>query len=298
MTDQMSLSRRQVLAASSLLLMSGACSGASAPSGKIKKVGIQTYTLREAFGEDFVGTFQMIKDTGYDYVELNGRNLSEHSPQQLREILDSVGLPAPAMHMDYDTIENHTGKLADVMQVLGCKYVVLPWLDEGQRSLDDYKRHADMLNRSGEILGKSGLRLAYHNHQFEFFDLGDGVNGMDILLNETAPEYVDFELDFFWSELASVDIPQLFRQHPGRFKLCHIKDLAGDREAWVKSNDYGQIVSTLMKNVGEGTLPFETYFALNEISGMEYFIAEHDNPPKPFQTSIETSLNTIRAMRF
>lgn len=267
-------------------------------SNQIEKIGIQTYTLRDAMGEDARATFQMIKDVGFDYVELNGRDFSTVSPKALRDMLDDIGLPSPTTHLDYDSLANRTSEVADTAAALGCEYVVLPWLTEDQRGLDDYKAHAEILNRAAEALKASGINVAYHNHQFEFFDLGGGQTGMNILLSETDSDLVSFELDMFWAALAGADIVGLFKANPGRFKLCHIKDLSGDASPWRTSVDFGSIISTLMVNVGEGDLPFESYFAANDVSGMKYFIAEHDNPPTPYRQSIETSYNAIRNMRF
>ena len=267
-------------------------------SNQIEKIGIQTYTLRDAMGEDARATFQMIKDVGFDYVELNGRDFSTVSPKALRDMLDDIGLPSPTTHLDYDSLANRTSEVADTAAALGCEYVVLPWLTEDQRGLDDYKAHAELLNRAAEALKASGINVAYHNHQFEFFDLGGGQTGMNILLSETDSDLVSFELDMFWAALAGTDIVGLFKANPGRFKLCHIKDLSGDASPWRTSVDFGSIISTLMVNVGQGDLPFESYFAANDVSGMKYFIAEHDNPPKPYRQSIETSYKAIRNMRF
>jgi sugar phosphate isomerase/epimerase len=296
----MTFSRRQLIGgAGALFLLNGCKTAHEQPApNRIDKIGIQTYTLREAMGKDDIATFQMIKDVGYDYVELNRRDFSSRPPAELRRILDRIGLPSPITHVDYDSLANRTSELADTAATLGCEYVVLPWIDDDQRASDDYKAHAEMLNKAGEQLAASGIRVAYHNHQFEFFDLGGGQNGMDILLTETEASLVDFELDLFWAALAGSDIVSLFNQHTGRFKLCHIKDLAGDASPWTASVDFAKIVDALMVNVGEGQLPFETYFAANDVSGMKYFIAEHDNPPKPFRASIETSYNNIRNMRF
>lgn len=295
------LDRRQFLTASSALLLAGACQPvavAPAPRGQISKVGLQTYSLRKALAEDFVGTFQMIKDVGYDFVELNGRNFADRTPAELRQILDGVGLPAPATHVDYDSLSDTPAKLAETVATLGCDYAVLPWLGDDQRGLDDYKRHAAMMNNSAEVLNAADVKLAYHNHHFEFFDLGDGQTGLDILLAETDPARVAFEIDFFWAALAGVDIPKLFKTHPGRFKLCHIKDMSGDPAPYANSLDFETTIADLMVNVGEGTLPFETYFAENAVSGLEYFIAEHDNPPQPFRQSIQTSYDAVKALRF
>lgn len=298
----MTLSRRNFLTASSALMTLGACSsggGVAAPSQRqIEQIGIQTYTLRDAIAEDFVGTFQMIKDVGYDYVELNGRNIQDRSPAELRSMLDDIGLPAPITHLDYDSLANRPDEVAAVCNVLGCEYAILPWVGDDQRGRDDYKRHAAMLNRAGEAMRSAGVMVGYHNHQFEFFDLGEGETGMNILLTETDPDLVTFELDLFWAALTGTDIPALFNAHPGRFKMCHVKDLAGHASGWRTSLDFPGIVQALMVNVGEGDLPFETYFAENDVSGMQYFIAEHDNPPKPYRDSIQTSYDAMKAMRF
>ncbi|MEL7110418.1 MAG: sugar phosphate isomerase/epimerase [Pseudomonadota bacterium] len=298
----MRLNRRHFLGTSGALMLLGACnsngSSAAAQKSQIDKIGIQTYSLREAMGEDFVGTLQMIKDVGYDYVELNGRDFSTITPSELRAILDDIGLPSPITHADYDSLANRPEQVVETAQALGCGTVVLPWINDDQRGLDQYKMHAEMLNNAGAVLNAAGIRVGYHNHQFEFFDLGDGQTGMEILLSETDPALVDFELDLFWAELTGTDIVALFEKHPGRFKMCHIKDLKGDASNWRNSLDFGSIVSTLMANVGEGELPFESYFAANDVSGMEYFIVEHDNPPRPFRQSIETSFNSVKAMRF
>ena len=296
------INRRDFLGASGAVLCLAGCNrdspSVAAGGRQLEKIGIQTYTLREALGEDFVGTMRMIKEVGYDYVELNGRNFIDRPPAELRTVLDDLGLTAPISHVDYDSLANRPGEIAAVAGTVGFEYAILPWIGDDQRGIDDYKRHAEMLNRAADTLAPDGVKVGYHNHQFEFFDLGDGQTGMDILLAETDPALVTFELDLFWAALAGTDIPALFRAHPGRFKMCHVKDLAGDASAWRTSVDFSTIVQTLMVNVGEGSLPFETYFAENETSGMQYFIAEHDNPPKPFRQSIQTSHDAMRAMRF
>ncbi|MEO1554212.1 MAG: sugar phosphate isomerase/epimerase [Pseudomonadota bacterium] len=298
----MILDRRGFIGVSGAALLLSACKAnapnASLGKSRLEKIGLQTYTLREALVDDFVGTLKMVKAVGYDYVELNGRDFADRSPQDLRTILDDVGLPSPISHVDYDSLANRPEHLAEVANVLGLDYVVLPWIGDDQRGRDDYKRHAEMLNKAADRLRPAGVGVGYHNHQFEFFDLGAGETGMEILLSETDPAGVTFELDLFWAALAGVDIPALFRRHPGRFKMCHVKDLSGDSEPWRTSLEFPEIVQKLMVNVGEGQLPFETYFAENSVSGLEYFIAEHDNPPKPFRQSIQTSHDAMRALRF
>ncbi len=296
----MKLNRRHFLGASGAAALLSGCGASQTAASKrqIEQVGIQTYSLRAAMEEDFVGTFQMIKDVGYDYVELNRRNFVDRPPAELRALLDDIGLPAPITHLDYEMIATRTAEVGDIAAELGCEHVILPWLTDDQRGLDAYKTHAEMLNRAGEALKPYGVTVGYHNHQFEFFDLAEGRSGMSILLNETDPDFVTFELDLFWAALTGADVVGLFEAHPGRFRYCHVKDLTGDASAYKNSLEFETIVANHMANVGEGDLPFETYFAAADIAGLEYFIAEHDNPPQPYRQSIETSYNTIKAMRF
>lgn len=297
----MTLNRRHFLGGTGAALLIGACESfprATPAQRQIEQIGIQTYTLRAAMDDDFVGTFQMIKDIGYDYVELNRRNLADRTPAELRSLLDDIGLPAPVIHLDYDMFATGATQIGDIAGELGCGHAILPWLTDEQRSLDAYQTHAEMLNRAGEVLKPYGVTAGYHNHQFEFFDLGEGQTGMGILLGETDPDLVAFELDLFWAALTGSDIVGLFEKHPGRFKYCHVKDLKGDASAYRTSVDFGAIVSAHMANVGDGDLPFESYFAAADVAGLEYFIVEHDNPPQPYRGSMETSYNAVKAMRF
>ena len=292
-------SRRLFMGASAAAVGLTACGGGTkVATSKIDKVGIQTYTLREIFEPDPVGTLTMIKEVGYDYVELNGRNFAKTSVEDLAVMVKDTGLYSPATHISYDNAVNMPEATAKACQTLGCKFAIVPWVDEAQRKKEDWVRHAKAFDEAGKIMRENGVRLAYHNHQFEFDDLGGGETAMNILIEQTSPENLDFELDLFWAALASSDVEGLFKKGQGRFKLCHIKDMKGNPKAFVESRDYADIVKNIMVNVGEGELPFESYFALNDISGLEYFITEHDNPAKPFRNSIKTSHDAVRAMRF
>jgi len=293
-------SRRSFLAVSSAgtVMLATGCKATSLPAqNKISEVGLQTYTLRESFTQDPMATLKMIKEVGYDYVELNRRNFDQVPARKLKDMLDEVNLPSPASHISLDMIQGDLSELMQTAKTLDVEYLIVPWINDDARRLENWMSHAKLMNSAGEKLRDNGLKLAYHNHQFEFVDLGGGTTAMDILLNETAPENLCFQLDMFWAYLGDVDIPALFRKNPNRFKLCHIKDMTSDKLKY-QNADYGDISKNIMVNVGEGILPFESYFALNEISGMEYFITEHDNPSTPYRNAISTSYDAVKAMRF
>ena len=296
-------SRRLFMGGAAASLGLAACGGNGAAGTKVgqrklETIGLQTYTLREIFEPDPVGTLKMIKELGYDYVELNGRNFAERSTKDLMAMVQDAGLYAPATHYSYEPLRDDFAQMTKDAQELGVDYMIVPWLGEELRSVEGYKSVAAVFNERGKQAQGEGYKLAYHNHQFEFFDLGGGVTGMDILLNETDPNIVDFELDLFWAALELNDVPAFLRKHPGRFKLCHVKDMKGSPAAWKNSVDFDGIKADLMVNVGEGDLPFEEYFALNDVSGLEYFVLEHDEPPKPYRASMKQSIDAARAMRF
>jgi len=303
----MLLSRRNMLAASAGAAALAACgktadtskSASGATGNSISKVGIQTYTLREAMGKDFLGTLKMIKDVGYDYVELNERNYAERTPQQLKDALDEVGLPCPASHMGIDTIRrNFAGGMSAAKQ-LGLEYVFVPYIAENERSLEDWKAHASLLNGAGEVMRNEGVKLGYHNHQFEFEDLGGGTTAMQVLMENTDPENVCFELDLYWTVLAQLKPTDVIAKYPGRFRACHIKDMTGGAAAAAAAGaSYDELTRDYMVDVGQGEIDFEPIFAMNDVSGMEYFIAEHDFPKAPYRNAIQNSLDAIRAMRF
>ncbi len=273
--------------------------GGKTAGNMIRKVGIQTYTLREAMDVDFSGTLKMIKDAGYDYVELNERNYADRTPAELNTALDLAGLPSPVTHMSIETIRNDLASGILAAKTLGIEIAFVPYIAEEERGLEHWKAHARTLNSAGRVMRDEGVKLGYHNHQFEFDDLGGGTTAMQVLMDNTDPDLVCFELDIYWAVLGKVDPVELIRRYSGRFKACHVKDMSGDPWAAIaKDASYPELIRDYMVNVGEGDIDFERIFALNDISGMEYFIAEHDQPKAPYNKAITTSLNNIRAMRF
>jgi sugar phosphate isomerase/epimerase len=295
------LSRRFVLGAGAAAVGISAC--ATSPvmnigSRQLKTLGLQTYTLREIFEPDPVGTLAMLKDLGYDYVELNERNFADRTTEDLHKMITDAGLYSPGSHYDVNNVKDDFAGAVRAAKALDLDYLVMPWIGDEYRSVEGYTMLAKTFNERGRQAREEGFRLAYHNHQFEFDDLGGGQTGYDILLSQTDPDIFEFQLDLFWAYLAQQDIPALMRANPGRFKMCHIKDMKGDPALYRNSRDYDAIGKEIMVNVGEGDIPFEDYFALNDVSGMEYFVIEHDSPPAPYRASMKQSIDDVRAMRF
>jgi sugar phosphate isomerase/epimerase len=126
----------------------------------------------------------------------------------------------------------------------------------------------------------AGMKLAYHNHDFEFTPT-DGISGFDILMKETDPKLVNFELDIFWAVKANHDPLQLFKEHPGRFVMWHVKDM-------------DKTEKRSFTEVGNGIIDFHPIFKQAKQSGMKYFFVEQDQcPGSPFD-SIAASINYLQ----
>ena len=301
-------SRRAVLGGGTAALLLAACGGdegakqAMAEEVSFKRqagqpeVGIQTYTIREAMEEDTGAAIQMLKDVGYDFVETNDRDFTRVSMEELVAALRAADMPVAATHIGFEAFRDDPQLAADQAKQLGAKYAILSWTPEEYRSTAGYTEMAGMLEAAGRVMQQNGLRFAYHNHHFEFWEIDGPRNGQEIYLEETDPALVDFELDLFWAALGKQDVPALFRRYPGRFKLCHIKDMvtANMTDAAANGTDFDLIHKDLMVNVGEGDLPFAEWLAMSDVSGMEYLITEHDAPPAPLRDSVAMSLKTVR----
>jgi sugar phosphate isomerase/epimerase len=124
---------------------------------------------------------------------------------------------------------------------------------------------AENLNRAGQAARARGLRVGYHNHDFELAPIAGAVP-YDLLLAETDPELVSFEMDFFWMTRGRADPLAYFERHPGRFHLCHVKDM--DRR--------GEMV-----DVGAGRIDFRRILQRRKAAGLRHFYVEHDQPRDP-----------------
>jgi sugar phosphate isomerase/epimerase len=267
----LSISRREMLGSSAALGLSTlfAPSILLAATGTDQRVpGIQLYTVRASMATDVPGTLRAIAGIGYREVEFAG--YGDHSSRQIRRLLDELDLQSPSSHMDARQLRDDSHPLLETAAEVGHDYVTVAWLNpEDRQTVDDYKGWADTFNRIGELCRENGLRLAYHNHDFEFMSLGGQVP-FDILLDETDPALVDFELDFFWVRNAGQDIVQILSKAPERFTMAHIKDM----------NEQGD-----MADVGSGVIDFGDILGNEAASGLRHFFVEHDQPADPFKSA-------------
>ena len=288
-------SRRDFLA-SAALLSAGVLVAPSLLAAPTKKyIGLQLYTVRAAMEKDPAGTLAQLAKIGYNSVEgatyTGSQKFYGMTPKEFATLLKQNGMIMPSSHYRLGEEQNNGAPVLGTMlhdwdravddaAAVGAKYMVCAYLSQPERgNLDHYKYIADQLNKAGERCHKAGLQLCYHNHDFEF-TAQDGKLPYDILL-ATDPKLVQMELDLYWATKAGRDPLELFKQHPGRFPLWHVKDMAKTPERF-------------FTEVGNGSIDFKKIFAQAKLAGLQYFFVEQDmTPGSPFD-SVTQSMAYIR----
>lgn len=235
--------------------------------------GLALYTVRDDMGTDAKSTLKAVADAGYKNIEAasyaDGK-FYNMTPTDFKAYLAEVGLNPVSTHQGSVTLENADQMMADV-KAAGFEYFVVPVPPMGMFTFNMEDRTmgmkgtaqelADILDTLGEKASNAGLKLLYHNHDFEFKKGDDDVVMIDYLLENCNPDNVNFQMDLYWVTKAGADPVAYFEKYPGRFKLWHVKDM----------DDQGRFAP-----VGEGTIDFGRILENKELSGMEYYMVEQD----------------------
>src|SRR6266513_3191512 len=237
-----------------------------------KPVGIQLYTVKEEIGRDPAGTLKQLRRIGFGEVETAG--FGQLSAGQFRRLLDDAGLACPSAHLQFDTAKLDSA-FADA-HALGAKYAASGSLralatDPGSpagvpqtgMSADEAKRTAELANRIGEQAVRAGLQYVYHNHDFEFVAERGASVGYDLLLRETDPRLVQFEIDCGWMIFAGRDPVDYFGKYPNRFPMIHVKDFLRDSEP-----AGAKLGAMHGAELGHGVVDYGPIFAAAEKAGL------------------------------
>ncbi|PRY15506.1 sugar phosphate isomerase/epimerase [Pontibacter ummariensis] len=256
-----------------------------------EELGIQLYTLREQIGQEGIeSVIAKVADAGYKKVETYGYSKENGfwglSPQQFSELLKKHNLTSPSGHYGFDQIiaggnDEILTSYIDAAKAIGQTYITVPYLGDNLRqSPEDYRKVAQAINQAAKRVNEEGLKLAYHNHDFEFQNY-DSTTGYQILLEETDPELVKMELDLYWAYRAGKDPVVLMQENPGRFVMWHVKDM--------DKND-----PKLNTEIGSGSIDYKSLFE-KAAADVEHIYVEQENfAPNmdPYQ-SIRQSQNYV-----
>lgn len=256
-------------------------------------LGLQLYTVRDEI-KNLENALKQIAVAGYTNIEMfgyNNRQFFGKTVQQMADLLKQNNLKTNSGH--YGLADMLHAKeynwdswkyLLEDAKTLGQQYITIPYLDDKHRTADDFKRVAERLNKGGELSKAAGLTTAYHNHNFEFVKEGD-TTMYEILLNNTDPKFVKFEMDLYWVAYADQNPVDWFKKYPGRFPMWHIKDM----EAATVAAPKGQTCP-----VGEGIINWKEIFAAKKIAGLEYTFVEQEQYRKPVFDCIKISADYMK----
>lgn len=233
------------------------------------KAGLQLYSLREQLPKDPKGVIAKIAEAGYKEVETYGYG-KEHgffglSAADFSKVLKANGLTTPSGHYNVDSLfDGKFGELDEAIEaahITGQQYVTIPYLNEKYRkTAADLKAVAAKVNLAIERAKKAGLKVAYHNHNFEFENIG-GTSLYETLAKETT---VTLEMDLYWAVRSNQDPVKWFEKYPGRFHMVHVKDM-------------DKTQPELNTEVGKGSIDFKRIFAKAKLAGIKHYIVEQEN---------------------
>ena len=253
-------------------------------------VGLQLYTVRQQLDKDFAGTLHKVAAIGYKEVQISG--FHNQPIPHIKQLLDADGLKTSAGHFGYDALKSNLSQVTDQAHTLGMSYVVLSSVPDSYRgSIDGYKRAADFFNKTGEGCRKAGFHFGYHNHNRDFEKFGN-VIAFDLMLQNTDPASVCFEMDCFWVERAGYDPVAYMNKYPGRFPVLHIKD---ERKHYPPTVS-GHTPSEAFAPVGKGIIDWKRIFKAARRGGLKRYYVEQDQTELPVFEAIKFSYDYLHKL--
>ena len=253
-------------------------------------VGLQLYSLRDEFKKDVPGTLDKVRSFGIKYVETAGTY--GVAPAKFRELLDARGLKAISGHFPYEKCRDNIEEVAAEAKVLGLEYVGCAWIPHKDPFDEKTCRDAAaVFNHAGEALAKHGIKFFYHTHGYEFLPYGDGTL-FDLLMAETKPEFVRFQMDVFWVVLPGQDPVKLFEKYGSRFELMHLKDMkSGTPKDFTGHSDVTNDVP-----LGAGVIDLPEVLKAAKKSGVKWYFLEDESPMVVEQVPV--SLRYLEKFKF
>lgn len=247
----------------------------------MKRIALQLYSIRELLQEDFVVNIEKVAKAGYKGVEFAGYYGLE--PKEVKKILNDNGLLASGSHDPIDLLRNELDRAIEYALEIGNKHIVCPYYpDLVQGDADAFKKAADEFNKIGEKCKKSNLKFGYHNHGFEFRSF-EGVYGLDIILANTHPEFVNFELDTYWVQFAGVNPIDVIEKYKERCNLLHIKEMKSQEDK----------VNTI---IGKGVMDFKKIVEVGKKYNVDWYVVEQEYFEDDLIDSVKQGLDYLETI--
>lgn len=249
---------------------------------RIKNPGIQLYTFRTEMLADAKSTLKQLADLGIKQIE-SARSAKGNyyglSGKEMKQACKDLGMTLRSGHVAIDAKWQQTMEEA---AEAGQEYLICSSMPKSGQTVDNYKRTAEIFNRSGEECKKLGLKFGYHNHDYEFEKVGGQVL-YDVLMDNTDPKLVHMELDLGWVVASGNDPLEYFRKYKGRFPLWHLKDMDLQKKHSTEFGKGGLDIVKVLQNKNE--------------SGLKYFFIEQEEYAKTPLESMKYNMEYLERTR-
>lgn len=292
--------------ASALALLAVACQPApnvtTSPAGSVRQIrytgdfrgelGVQLWSFRDQAKTDPAAMLRMTRAMGLTHVETAG--LYGMTASQLADAIKAAGLRVTSMHVGYDDLKDHPDVVIANAKTLGARYVGLAWYphDNSGFTEADARRAIADFNSFGRTMKDAGLTFFYHNHGYEPVPYGNGTL-LDLIIQQTDPALVAFEMDVLWTWLPNVDPVALIKKYPGRFRLMHIKDM---KPGIPRGSLSGGIPAEQQAPIGQGQVNWGALMAAAQKDGLLYYYIE-DETPDPVG-NVPKSISYLEQLRY
>lgn len=255
-------------------------------------IALQLFSVRDELEANFAETLKKVKEMGYDGVEFAG--FYGNDPEQIRQLCQQIGLEPISAHVPLAEMVADPEGVIDSYRRIGCRQIVIPYLPEEYRpGAEGFQELIHWARVLGARCRESGMKLAYHNHDFEFSKI-DADYALDVLYREVDPEFLQTQLDTCWVFVGGEDPVTYVRKYAGREYTVHLKDF-WVRPGFVKGQKCEQLYQLLgidsgkqapveegqdfcLRPLGYGVQNMAQIVRAAEESGAQWLIVEQDNP--------------------
>jgi sugar phosphate isomerase/epimerase len=272
-----------------------------------RPLGLALYTVREALTTRAREVLDLASRTGYTEVEILRNQIAT-----LRPLLPQTGLKPVSLHFETPVITGnwrawkdagmppvderltfeHTIEQAATCRVRNLVFNYLPPQERGE--LDYYRGLADKLNRAAEKCRRAGMKLWYHNHNFEFAQK-QGGRPIDVLLTRLDFKLIALEVDLFWVGMAGQNPAGFVESNAGRIAAVHLKDRKNG--AVVPRFDIASVPDNTYEEIGRGEMNFAEILHATQRAGVAHYFVEQDHSPDPIG-AIQRSYAALRKIGF
>lgn len=263
-----------------LLLLAALPAFAVEAASTQKPIAVQMYTLRDAGSLE--QQLKIVHDAGVHAVETVGTQ--GVSAPELKQLLDRYSIKAISSHVALAELRKDLDGVVAFNRSIGNTTLVVPYLDKKDRPSDaaGWTALGQELGQIAKQVRGKGMRLAYHNHDFELADF-NGRTGLELLFAAAGPD-LQTELDLAWVARSGHDPAVMLGKFRGRLFAVHAKDNAPKGQA----EDEGRFAA-----VGQGVLDWNAILPAAAAAGVHWYIIEHDQPRDPAKV-IQTGADYLR----